>query len=87
MTTEPTFRSRNQQQPAPRNSHSATIEDGAFLTPSQVARLMQVSVRTVYAAIRSGRLHALNWGTGTRPCYRIDPANLSALAAPDTVGR
>ena len=82
MTTEPTFRNRNQQQLAQRNPHSATVEDGAFLTAAQVATLMQVSVRTVYAAIHAGRLPALNWGTGTRPCYRIDPANLAALIDP-----
>jgi excisionase family DNA binding protein len=80
MKTEPNFHRRKENEPA---AWTPDIADHAFLTPAQVAAIMQIDVRTVYTAIRSGRLPAINWGVGTRSCYRIDPSSLTALSAPN----
>jgi len=61
-----------------------------YLTPDEVADLLRVNRKTVYQAIRDGRLPALNVG-GIRPVFRISRGDLDLLAhSPEnavTVGR
>ena len=47
------------------------------LTPPMVARRLRVKPEKVVAWVRSGQLRALNVSNGTRPRYRIDPADLA----------
>lgn len=43
-----------------------------LLTPQEIAERLQVTSEQVRSLIRSGRLVAINVGTGSkRPCYRI----------------
>jgi hypothetical protein len=46
-----------------------------------VARRLRVKAEKVVAWIRSGQLRALNVSNGTRPRFRIDPADLAVFSA------
>jgi excisionase family DNA binding protein len=50
-----------------------------LLTEMQAAREVQVDRRTIRRLIRDGRLRALDFGSGKRHRYRIDPVDLRAL--------
>ena len=52
-----------------------------LLTEAQAARETQVDKRTVRRLIATGRLKAVDFGSGKRRHYRIDPADLKAIAA------
>lgn len=52
-----------------------------LLTELQAAREAQVDRRTIRRLIRDGRLRALDFGSGRRHHYRIDPADLRGLAS------
>jgi excisionase family DNA binding protein len=47
-----------------------------LLTESQEAAAAQVDKRTIRRLIENGRLRALDFGSGKRHHYRIDPADL-----------
>lgn len=49
---------------------------GRYLSPDQVAELLNVNRKTIYAAIRSGQLPALRLGR----TFRVNPDDLQALA-------
>lgn len=51
-----------------------------LLTEAQAAREVQVDRRTIRRLIRAGRLRAVDFGSGRRRCYRIDPADLHAVS-------
>ena len=61
---------------------SAAMTDGMMhssdrmVTPPMVARYYRVKAEKVLGWIKSGQLRALNVSNGTRPRYRIDPADL-----------
>lgn len=50
-----------------------------MLTPPMVARRLGVKPEKVVAWVRSGQLRALNVSNGTRPRFRIDPADLAVF--------
>lgn len=55
-----------------------------LLTPEHCATLLSCSRRTVYALIRLGDLRAIRLrgtGTGARPAFRVEPAELDAYIA------
>lgn len=52
-----------------------------LLTETQAAREAQVDKRTVRRLIETGRLKAVDFGSGKRHHYRIDPADLKGIAA------
>jgi excisionase family DNA binding protein len=52
---------------------------GALLTESQAAGTAQVDKRTIRRLIQDGRLRAIDFGSGKRHHYRIDPADLRAV--------
>jgi excisionase family DNA binding protein len=51
-----------------------------FFRPDEVARLLDLSRRTIYRMIRDGRLQAVKWGSGP---WRISREALRALLPPD----
>jgi len=51
-----------------------------FFRPDEVARLLDLSRRTIYRMIRDGRLHAVKWGSGP---WRIPREALRALLPAD----
>jgi excisionase family DNA binding protein len=51
-----------------------------FFRPDEVARLLDLSRRTIYRMIRDGRLHAVKWGSGP---WRIPGEALRALLPQD----
>jgi excisionase family DNA binding protein len=53
-----------------------------FLTEEQAAKEVQVDRRTIRRLIDSGRLKATDFGSGGRRLYRIDIADLKAIANP-----
>ena len=52
-----------------------------FLTVKEAAARLNVSARTVYDLVRSGRLHAQRIGNG-RGAIRIAPADLANISQP-----
>jgi len=50
-----------------------------FLTERQAASEAGVDKRTIRRLILKGRLHAQDFGTGSRHHFRIDPADLKDL--------
>jgi excisionase family DNA binding protein len=50
-----------------------------LLTESQAAAAAQVDKRTIRRLIQTGRLRALDFGSGKRHHYRIDPAELYSV--------
>lgn len=54
-------------------------EPTGLLTEAQAARKAGVSQKTIRRCIKSGRLPAINYGTGRKCLYRIEPAALAAL--------
>ena len=59
-------------QPARTSSEIPGYNDNDLLTPDEAARRLRVTAEHVRALIRSGRLAAINVGTGPkRPLYRI----------------
>lgn len=52
---------------------------GELLTEDQAAGLAGVSKKTLRRLIKSGRLQAKDYGTGSRHNYRIDPTALASL--------
>ena len=57
---------------------TATIEKRKY-TPPEVARMYGVSVETIHAHIRAGRMRAINMarpGRNQRPRYKIDVRDL-----------
>jgi excisionase family DNA binding protein len=50
-----------------------------LLTESQAAAAAQVDKRTIRRLIQGGRLRAIDFGSGKRHHYRIDPAELHAV--------
>ena len=52
-----------------------------MLTPPQVARRLAVKVDRVRRWITAGQLRGINLGDGSRPRWRIDPADLEAFLA------
>jgi len=56
----------------------AALDADDMLTVKQTAERLQVSERTVYALVRSGRLHAQRLGNG-RGTIRIAPADLQHI--------
>jgi len=59
-----------------------------FLTPPQVGRRLAVSPDKVIGWIRNGELRAVNvvGSLGSRPRWRIDPADLAAFEARRSAG-
>jgi excisionase family DNA binding protein len=53
--------------------------NATLLTESQAAAAAQVDKRTIRRLIETGRLQALDFGSGKRHHYRIDPAELHAV--------
>jgi excisionase family DNA binding protein len=53
--------------------------NATLLTESQAAAAAQVDKRTIRRLIETGRLHALDFGSGKRRHYRINPAELHAV--------
>ena len=51
-----------------------------LLTEAQAAREAQVDRRTIRRLIVEGRLRAADFGSGKRRHFRIDPADLRAIA-------
>lgn len=54
---------------------------GVYLTPQEVAERLRVDVKVIYRRIRSGDLPADDFGTESRPLYRIKEENLEAWVA------
>ncbi len=46
------------------------------LTPAEIAAILDCSTSQVLTLIKSGKIRGINIGTGLRPRYRIDPAEL-----------
>jgi excisionase family DNA binding protein len=56
------------------------MQDGTeYLTPVQVAEMLQLHPRTVIRLIRKGRLPAINAGVGKHAEYRINRTDLEGL--------
>jgi excisionase family DNA binding protein len=53
-----------------------SLTNKRFFRPDEVARLLDLSRRTIYRMIRDGRLHAVKWGSGP---WRIPREALRAL--------
>ena len=53
--------------------------NATLLTESQAAAAAQVDKRTIRRLIETGRLRALDFGSGKRHHYRINPAELQAV--------
>jgi len=52
-----------------------------FLTEAEAAHTLRIDRRTLRRLIESGRLRALNVGTGRRRHYRIAEADLSEVSS------
>lgn len=50
-----------------------------YFTPDEVAESRGLDRKTVYRAIHTGRLHAENWGSRSRPRFLIPESALEAL--------
>jgi excisionase family DNA binding protein len=57
-----------------------TVVAGEYLTVDEVAATRGLNRKTVYAAIRSGRLPAENWGSDERPLFRVHRVALAEVA-------
>lgn len=65
-------------------SRSASVIEREFLTPAECAEHLGVCRRTIYDAIRSGRLPAMRLG-GRH--YRVERQALSLLLTPYEAGK
>ena len=59
-------------------SQSIYVDEGAFLSPGQVARLLSISKASVYRAIAKGQLAAVQLGPAGS--YRVPAAAIPAYA-------
>jgi excisionase family DNA binding protein len=67
--------------PSPtRSSSSPTL-----LTEAQAATAAQVDKRTIRRLIQDGRLRAVDYGSGKRHHYRINPDDLTDIKPPSTL--
>lgn len=57
-----------------------------YLTVAEVAASRGINHKTVRKAIRDGRIRAENWGSVSRPMYRIHADELEKLACRPAVG-
>ncbi len=53
-----------------------------YLTPCEVAQIINVEVQTVHRMIRDGRLPAANISSDAKPSYRISMESVNLLMAP-----
>jgi excisionase family DNA binding protein len=56
---------------------SAPVATDRFVSPSQAARLIGRSTRTIYRAVAAGRLAALRWGDAPNAPIRIRASDLA----------
>ena len=65
------------------DNKGASIYNDEYLTVSEFALLLRVSKRTIFRAIKNGKLQAVNIGQGVNKYWRIPKSEINRIAVFD----